>query len=175
MSTVGEVTSAPPAPTLESQPATVAPEPTELATEPEPEPEPEPWNTLPPVEKPEPQGGAWTELDLTMRSAADVAKATELPQSLRDFLAARIGVEDQSGCTVEKVELLGMHADGFVFGHEDSGCGGVQAVWGIADNQWSYIVAFLDAPPCADVAYNGVPEGAPGLRCTDDNGQARDY
>lgn len=131
--------------------------------------------TLEPVDKPVPQGGPWEKLGLTLRSGADVIQQEQLPQSFKDFLISRIGVEDLSGCTVEEVLVLGTHPDGYVFGSEESDCGGMQVVWGIADSQWNYIVAFLDAPPCADIAYNGIPEGAPGLRCTAEDGSARDY
>lgn len=131
--------------------------------------------TLAPVDQPTQQGGPWTSPDVSLRSASDVTQQSELPESFREFLISRIGVEDDAGCTVENVELAGVHPDGFVYGTEESTCGGVQTVWGIADNQWNYLVAFLDAPPCADLAYNKIPAGAPGLRCTDDDGSARDY
>lgn len=130
--------------------------------------------TLAPVEQPTQQGGPWTELDLTLRSASDVTQHPELPESFREFLISRIGIEDEAGCTVESVDVRGIHPDGFAFGTEESNCGGLHTVWGIADSQWGYIVAFLDAPPCADIADNKIPVGAPGLRCTED-GAARDY
>ncbi|MDO5677172.1 MAG: hypothetical protein Q4G35_06655 [Propionibacteriaceae bacterium] len=174
------------APTVEpttpvSSPSVVSAEPSEEA-EPVTEPtmllplEPvENTSTLPPVEQPEPQGGPWTKLDLTIRSGADAIKQDALPQSFKDFLVSRIGVEDEVGCSTKEVVLHGIHPDGFVYGLEESSCGGTQTVWGIADNQWNYIVAFLDAPPCADLAYNKIPAGAPGLRCTGDDGSAQDY
>lgn len=163
-----------PPPTVDATPVTpddAAPGPTESTTAPTAE----TTTTLTPIEQPEPQGGPWQELDLTLRSGADVIQQDDLPQTFKDFLVSRIGVEDESGCTVEEVTLHGIHRDGYAYGVEDSDCGGMQTVWGIADNQWNYIVAFLDAPPCEDVAYNNIPEGAPGLRCTDDDGSARDY
>lgn len=131
--------------------------------------------TLAPIEQPTPQGGPWEELNLTLRSGADVIKQDDLPQTFKDFLVSRLGVEDETGCTVDEVQVRAMHRDGYAFGVEESNCGGSQTVWGIADNHWNYIVAFEDAPPCADLAYNEIPAAAPGLRCTDEDGSARDY
>lgn len=157
-------TSAPP-----TTPTPTAAVPSEWETEPAGE------SSLPPVEQPVPAGGPWTELGVTLRSGSDVIQQTELPESFRDFLVSKIGVEDEVGCTLEEVEVLAVHDDGFVYGIEESSCGGAQTVWGIAGNQWNYIVAFLDAVPCADIAYNNIPAGAPGLRCLAEDGSARDY
>lgn len=177
-----------PPPTLDADPVTpddalpddaespasspASPEPTELLPMMPVEENP---STLAPVEKPEPEGGPWEAMDVTLRSGADVIQQEDLPQSFKDFLVSRIGVEDEAGCTVEEVTLQGIHQDGYAYGAEESDCGGMQAVWGIADEQWNYIVAFLDAQPCEEFAHNQIPEGTPGLRCTDEDGTARDY
>lgn len=131
--------------------------------------------TLAPVEQPTPQGGPWTDLDLTLRSAADVAQATDLPDSLQAFLANRIGVEDEVGCVTDEVQLHGIHVDGFAYGREESPCGGGYAIWGIADNAWNYIVQFGDPMPCDMIAQNDVPPGTPDLTCLDKDGQGQDY
>lgn len=180
MTTPGATEAPPPAEIdqLTSEPAAPASEPADpAATAPESvaAPTAESTTTLAPVERPEPQGGPWTSLDLTLRSGSDVIRETDLPQSLRDFLVTRIGVEDETGCLTEEITLHGIHQDGYVYGTEESTCGGGQAVWGIADNQWNYVVQFGDAMPCDDLAQNGIPTGAPGLRCTEADGAAKDY
>ncbi|MFT3887938.1 MAG: hypothetical protein QM713_07230 [Arachnia sp.] len=130
--------------------------------------------SLPPVEQPSAKGGPWESVDITLKSADDARTLGSIPDSLRLFLAARIGVEDEAGCTLTDVRLLGLHADGFAFGTEDTTCSGAHTVWGIADNQWGYIVQFGDAMPCLDLEQNDIPHGAPGLRCLGDEG-AEDY
>ncbi|MBB1484069.1 hypothetical protein H5392_09375 [Tessaracoccus sp. MC1865] len=145
------------------------------ASESAPPPTAESTTSLSPVEQPPQEGGPWTKLDLTLRSGADIIKATELPESLRAFLTSRVGVEDETGCVTEEVILHGIHSDGFAYGTEESNCAGGEVVWGITDNQWHYIVQFGDPVPCADLAYNGIPAGAPGLRCLGDDGSARDF
>ncbi|GAA4890680.1 hypothetical protein GCM10025789_04020 [Tessaracoccus lubricantis] len=152
----------------ESSEAAESPEPVEAPTA-------ESTTTLSPVEQPPQEGGPWTKLDLTLRSGADIIKATDLPESLRAFLTTRVGVEDETGCVTQEVTLHGVHADGFAYGTEESNCAGGEVVWGITDNAWHYIVQFGDAVPCADLAYNGIPEGAPGLRCLAADGTAQDY
>ena len=130
--------------------------------------------SLPPVSQPPSQGGPWEKVDATLTSPDDARALTSVPESLRAFLAARIGHEDDVGCTVTEVVLLGVHADGFAFGTEDTTCGGAHTVWGIAEGQWEYVVQYEDAMPCEFVAQNDIPRGVPGLRCVGDEG-AEDY
>ena len=133
-----------------------------------------PPTSLPPVSQPAPQGGPWEKVGATLRSAEDAQGLTSVPESLRAFLAARIGHEDDAGCAVTEVVLLGVHGDGFAFGTEDTTCGGAHTVWGIAEGQWEYVVQYEDAMPCEFVAQNDIPRGVPGLRCVGDEG-AEDY
>ncbi|HMS35585.1 MAG TPA: hypothetical protein PKA93_00360 [Arachnia sp.] len=133
-----------------------------------------PPTSLPPVGQPDPQGGPWEKVGATLTTAADARALTSVPESLRAFLAARIGHEDDAGCTVTEVVLMGVHRDGFAFGTEDTTCGGAHTVWGIAEGQWEYVVQYEDAMPCEFVAQNDIPRGVPGLRCVGDEG-AEDY
>ncbi|NHB85410.1 hypothetical protein G7085_14425 [Tessaracoccus sp. HDW20] len=112
---------------------------------------------------------------MTVRDAAQAGAASSLPASLRAFLASRVGVEDDGGCTTTEVEIRAVHPDGFAFGSEESDCGGGQVIWGITEGQWHYITQFEDAIPCREFALNSVPEAVPGLRCLDDSGKAADY
>ena len=130
--------------------------------------------SLPPVGQPTPQGGAWEKVGARVTTAAEARALASVPESLREFLAARIGVEDHSGCTLTEVVLLAVHRDGFAFGTEDTTCGGAHTVWGIAEGQWEYVVQYEDAMPCEFVAQNDIPRGVPGLRCVGDEG-AEDY
>lgn len=136
--------------------------------------EPSPTQSLPPVEKPSPQGGPWEAVDLTATTAEQLTSGA-LPETLAAFLATRIGVEDDFGCTTSEFVIKAVHPDGYAFGTEDADCGGGQVIWGVTEQQWNYIVAFGDAMPCRDLALNEIPTGAPGLRCLDDSGDARDY
>lgn len=132
--------------------------------------------TLAPVAKPSPKGGPWTNVNVTATSAAQIESDQALPDSLRAFLGSRLGVKDASGCTLTRVEVKAVHPDGYAFGTEDSDCGaGQHAIWGIADSQWSYIVAFEDAIPCSEFVTNEVPKGLEGLRCLDDKGKSTSY
>lgn len=131
--------------------------------------------TLSPIAEPTPEGGPWTAMDVTAASAEELAGAEGIPETFHTFMEQRIGVEDDAGCTISSVEIKAVHRDGFIFGSEDSTCGVTQVVWGITDQAWNYIVAFLDVMPCADLEMNGVPAGVPGLRCVDAQGQATDY
>ena len=79
------------------------------------------------------------------------------------------------GCTTTEVVVKAVHADGFVFGSEESDCGGGQVIWGITEGQWNYIVQFGDAMPCRDFELNDIPPGVPGLRCLDEQNNAKDY
>lgn len=128
-----------------------------------------------PLAQPSAQGGPWTTVGLTATTPEEVSAATELPQSFRDFLVPRIGSEDDFGCTTTEVVVKAVHADGFVFGSEESDCGGGQVVWGITEGQWNYIVQFGDAMPCRDFELNDIPPGVPGLRCLDEQNNAKDY
>lgn len=130
---------------------------------------------LSPIPEPTPQGGPWTALDLDIRDSAQLADASELPDTFRAFMGQRLGVEDEAGCTITAIEAKGVHVDGYVYGAEESTCGTTQAVWGIKDNAWNYVVVFLDTMPCADLEMNGVPPEAPGLRCMAEDGSATDY
>lgn len=134
-----------------------------------------PFPSLSPIAQPTPEGGPWTAVDVTATTAAQITSATALPESLRTFLASRIGIEDDFGCTTSEVVIKAVHPDGYAFGSEDSDCGGGQVVWGITENQWNYIVQFGDAMPCGDFESNSIPKGVPGLRCVDDSGKATDY
>ena len=131
---------------------------------------------LPPVEQPTPSGGPWRQVDVTVTTADEAESAAALPETLRTFLASRVGVEDSAGCTLNEVSIQGVHEDGYAFGAEVSSCGGAShVVWGITENQWHYLVVYADPMPCADIAQNEVPPGTPGLRCTDDNDTVTDY
>ena len=145
-----------------------------LATE-QPTRELEPTPTVSPIEQPSKAGGPWTPVSLAITSTTQLAAETQLPETFREFMGRRLGVEDDAGCTISAITVKGTHPDGFVFGSEDSTCGDSQAVWGITENAWHYIVAFGDAIPCTEFGHNQVPTGAPGLRCIGDDGQARDY
>lgn len=140
----------------------------------EPVPSGESPTLLPPVEQPVSQGGPWDTVGVTVTSAAEIDAVAAVPDSFRAFLHSRVGVEDEAGCTVTSITIKASHADGYVFGAEDSDCGDSQVVWGITENQWHYVVVFLEPMPCSDLTQNSVPTGTPGLRCTD-NGEARDY
>lgn len=131
--------------------------------------------SLTPIAEPTPEGGPWTAMDVTAGSAAELADTEAIPDTFHTFMEQRIGIEDDAGCTISSVEIKAVHTDGYIFGSEDSTCGVTQVVWGITDQAWNYIVAFLDVMPCADLEMNGVPAGAPGLRCVDAQGQATDY
>lgn len=131
-------------------------------------------SSLPPVSQPTPQGGPWQKVDATLTSPDEARALTAVPESLRAFLAARIGHEDEAGCTMTEVDLRGVHPDGFAFGTEDTSCGGAHTVWGITEGRWEYIVQFQDAMPCEYLRQNDVPRGVPGLRCVGDEG-AEDY
>lgn len=135
---------------------------------------PSPTPSLPPVEKPSPQGGPWQAVDLTATTAEQLTSGA-LPATLAAFLATRLGVEDDFGCTTSEFVIKAVHPDGYAFGTEDADCGGGQVIWGVTEQQWNYIVAFGDAMPCRDLELNEIPPGAPGLRCLDDSGDARDY
>lgn len=141
----------------------------------EPSLEAAPTGSLEPVAEPTPEGGPWTTIGTTISDPAELAGVTEVPESFHAFMAQRIGVEDDAGCTINSVELKAVHQDGYVFGAEDSSCGASQAVWGITEQAWHYIAVFGDAMPCTDLEHNDIPTGAPGLRCMDDAGQPRDY
>lgn len=132
--------------------------------------------SLPPVAKPSPQGGPWTNVDVTATNAEQINAAGALPETLRAFLASRIGVEDVSGCTLTGVEVKAVHTDGYAYGSEESDCGGgQQVIWGIADDQWNYILAFEDAIPCSEFVTNEVPKGIKGLSCLDDKSESTSY
>lgn len=171
-------TGLPPAPEpIEAQ--TPTPVETTSAAAPTPEqsaaPSPTSSPTLSPIAEPTPEGGPWTAMDVTAASAEELAGAEGIPETFHTFMEQRIGVEDDAGCTISSVEIKAVHRDGFIFGSEDSTCGVTQVVWGITDQAWNYIVAFLDVMPCADLEMNGVPADVPGLRCVDAQGQATDY
>lgn len=125
--------------------------------------------------QPSPQGGPWDEVDVGVTSQDELDAATQLPESLRLFLGTRLGKEDDSGCTTTELEIRAVHPDGYAFGSEDATCGTNQAIWGITDGQWNYLVAFDDVMPCADLETNEVPTGAPGLRCLDDDDTVQAY
>ena len=170
-----EPTLAPP-PTTQEATAVPSPSATGQSQAPEVIPTAEsPSAPLPPVAQPSPVGGPWTSIDVTVTDAVQAQSAGALPESFRTFLASRIGVEDDAGCTTTEVDLRAVHPDGFVFGSEESDCGGGQAIWGITEGQWHYITQFEDAIPCREFTLNEVPVGVPGLRCLDDSGKAADY
>ncbi len=134
-----------------------------------------PTPTLPPVAQPTKVGGPWTPVDVTVTDAEQVKAADALPETFRTFLASRVGVEDDAGCTTSEVVVKAIHPDGFAFGSEESDCGGGQVIWGIDEGAWHYINQFEDAIPCTEFVTNEVPPGAPGLRCLDENGDAKDF
>lgn len=148
---------------------------------PEPNPEPEPSNelaptaSLSPVPQPTSQGGPWIVVGRTVSTAEEAAAAQELPPSFREFLAVRLGYADETGCVATRVDVRGVHPDGFVLGDEESSCGDNRTVWGMVAGRWHYIVAFQDALTCRELARHDIPTGAPGLRCVDDDGRARDH
>lgn len=132
--------------------------------------------SLEPVAKPSPKGGPWTTVDVSAGSAEQIRSDGALPESLRIFLASRIGVEDVSGCTLTGVEVRAVHQDGYAYGSEASDCGGdQQVIWGIADGQWNYILAFEDAIPCTEFSTNEVPKGIPGVKCLTDTSESTNY
>lgn len=137
--------------------------------------ESEPATSLAPVEQPTPVGGPWTSIDDEVTSAAEADALTDVPESLRAFLASRLGEDETTGCVTESIRLRGVHPDGFAFGAEDSSCGDGQSLWGISEGQWRYIVQFADPQPCYSFTRLDIPTGVPGLRCTDDAGRAVDY
>lgn len=110
-----------------------------------------------------------------MTNAAQAEAASGLPESLRLFFASRLGVADDSDCTTSEIVVKAIHPDGFAYGTEDASCGSGHVVWGIDEDAWHYIVQFEDAIPCTEFVTNEVPPGVPGLRCLDENGDAKDF
>jgi len=164
-------------PTATTMPSTTA-APAESA-QPAPDPEPSlelaPTASLSPVEQPTPEGGPWSAVAASLGSPEEARAQAGLPASFQEFLGVRLGYADETGCVTTQVDVRAVHRDGFVFGEEQTTCGDSLTVWGITEQRWHYIVAFQDAMPCADLTQNGVPTGAPGLRCLDANGAATDY
>lgn len=133
-------------------------------------------STLPPVEQPEPRGGPWQEVQATVTSEAEVAAATDLPESFRAYLGSRLGVEDDTGCSSTSYEVLAVHADGFAYGSEENTCHPSSfVVWGIEEGQWRYLLLFQDPPLCGELERMGLPVEVPGLACEGDDFQTRSY
>ena len=131
--------------------------------------------SLPPVEKPEPQGGPWDQLSATISDAEQATAATGLPDTFLEYVKARLTVEDDAGCTPSALHFTAAHRDGFVYGSEESPCQDGFAVWGIDGDEWRYLVLFQDPPECAQLTEMGVPVDVPGLACEDENFQVRNY
>ena len=166
-------------PTATTMPSTTAAPAESAQPAPDPDPEPSlelaPTASLSPVPQPTPQGGPWAGMTASLGSPEEARADAGLPPSFQEFLAVRLGYADETGCVTTRVDVKAVHRDGFVFGEEQTSCGDSLTVWGITEQRWHYIVAFSDAMPCADLAQNQVPAGAPGLRCLDENGAATNY
>lgn len=164
-----------PAPTVMPSSTAASTGTAEALPDPEPSLELAPTASLSPVPQPTPQGGPWAGMTASLGSPEEARADAGLPPSFQEFLAVRLGYADETGCVTTRVDVKAVHRDGFVFGEEQTSCGDSLTVWGITEQRWHYIVAFSDAMPCADLAQNQVPAGAPGLRCLDENGAATNY